>query len=911
MKPGFVLSISLSVLLTVAAQAQEHPADSARIVEGYGKLPLAFEANQGQSDPQVKFLSRGAGYSLFLTADAAVLSLAPSVASAMGAGRGSHSQSARAVLQMKLVNTNPKTQLIGLNELPGRSNYFIGNDPTKWHTNVRQFSKVRYENVYPGVDLVYYGHQRELEYNFVLQPGASPEAIRLGIAGARRLRLEHGDLVLASAAGNVHLRSPHIYQETDGVRHEVRGRYLIKSSQEVGFEVAGYDRRRELVIDPVLAYATFLGGSSDDDGSAIAVDSAGHAYVTGTTFSTDFPTVNAIQPTFHGGRDVFVTKINADGTALGYSTYLGGSGSDFGTGIALDSAGNAYVAGTTDSTDFPTVNAIQSTSHGNLDVFVTKISADGTALIYSTYLGGSGNDRGGCCNGFGPEIALDSTGNAYLTGSTDSTDFPTKNAIQPAYGGGDSEVFVTKINSNGSALVYSTYLGGSLRDESDAIAVDSTGNAYATGWTESTDFPTKNAFQPTNHGGTDHGAADAFVTKINAGGSALVYSTYLGGNDFEQCFGIAVDSTGNAYVTGVTWSTDFPTVNAIQPTLPVGSHAFVTKFSANGSAPVYSTYLGGSGSDHGYGIKADASGNAYVTGFTSSTNFPTVNAIQSSPTGGFLSKINAGGSAFIYSTYLSSSFRRIVLDSANSAYLVGSAGLGYPTTPVAFQLSPRGSDDAVIAKVASETFVHLSTQKLTFPTQVIGTTSTPKKVNFTNRGSGTLTIHKIYIGGLNPRNFAQTNNCGTTLAPSTSCVAFVTFTPSAKDKRQAGLGFSTPDPASPDAVALSGTGTVVSLSASKLTFGDQALGTTSPPQNLMLTNTGSTQLNFGGIYILGMNAGNFSQINNCGTSIAAKASCTIAVTFTPTATGIRTAALYIRDDGGGSPQKVNLTGTGT
>src|SRR6266699_993914 len=670
MKPGFVLSISLSVLLTVAAQAQAHPADSARIVEGYGKLPLAFEANQGQSDPQVKFLSRGAGYSLFLTADAAVLALQPSAPSPLGAGpvKNSHPQSTRAVLRMKLVNTNPKTQLIGLNELPGRSNYFIGNDPKKWLTNVRQFSKVRYENVYPGVDLVYYGHQRELEYDFVLQPGASPQAIRLGIAGARRLRLEHGDLVLTSGTGEVHLRSPRIYQEADGVRHNVRGRYLIKNDGEVGFAVAMYDRRRTLVIDPVLAYATYLGGSSDDDGSGVAVDSAGNAYITGTTFSTDFPTVNAIQPTFHGGRDVFVTKINADGTALGYSTYLGGSvGSDFGVAIALDSAGSAYVAGMTDSLDFPTVNAIQSTSHGNLDLFVTKINAGGNALVYSTYLGGSGND-------FNPDVAVDSTGNAYLTGTTGSTDFPTKNPFQSAI----------------------------------------------------------------------HDAADVFVTEINAAGSGFVYSTYLGGNDFDGGNGIAVDSTGNAYVTGGTSSTGFPTVNAIQRTLPVGSHAFVTQFRANGSAPVYSTYLGGSGSDLGYGIKADASGNAYVTGFTSSTNFPTVNAIQSSPTGGFLSKINAGGTAFIYSTYLSSSFRRIVVDSANSAYLVGSAGLGYPTTPVAFQLSPHGSDDAVIAKVASETFVHLSTQKLTFPTQVIGTTSTPQKVNFTNRGSGTLTIHKIY-----------------------------------------------------------------------------------------------------------------------------------------------------------------------
>src|SRR5438874_672272 len=379
MKPGFVLSISLSVLLTVAAQAQEHPADSARIVEGYGKLPLAFEANQGQSNPQVKFLSRGAGYSLFLTADAAVLSLAPSVASAMGAGRGSHSQSARAVLQMKLVNTNPKTQLIGLNELPGRSNYFIGNDPTKWHTNVRQFSKVRYENVYPGMDRVYYGHQRELEYDFVLQPGASPQAIRVGIAGARRLRLEHGDLVLTSAGGNVRLRSPKIYQEANGIRQEVRGRYAIKSENEVGFEIAAYDRNRELVIDPVLAYATPFGGSLADNANGIAVDSAGNAYVTGATQSANFPIVNAIQPKNGGTIDVFVTKINADGSALVYSTYMGGHGFDISSGITVDAGGNVYVTGYTDSFDFPVANAIQSTNHGDGDAFLTKINAAGNA----------------------------------------------------------------------------------------------------------------------------------------------------------------------------------------------------------------------------------------------------------------------------------------------------------------------------------------------------------------------------------------------------------------------------------------------------------------------------------------------------------------------------------------------------
>jgi Beta-propeller repeat len=454
-----VLSIfGLSMFLAVGAQAQVQPMGSAKIVRDYGKLPLAFEANQGQTDPQVKFLSRGAGYSLFLTTDAAVLCLQPSVNTALDVGpvKSSRPQSARAVIRMKLVGPNPNTEVSGQDELPGQSNYFIGNDPKMWHTNVRQFAKVRYKDIYPGVDLVYYGHQRELEYNFVLQPGASPQAIRLGIAGARRLRLEHGDLVLRTPSGDVRLRSPRIYQETNGARHQVRGRYVIRANGEVGFEVAAYDQRRELVIDPVLAYATYLGGSSTDHFHSIAVGSVGNAYVAGDTDSLDFPTANAIQPTIAGGElDAFVTKFNRDGTALIYATFLGGSLADTIYGIAVDSSGSVYVAGWTFSPDFPTRNAFQSASGGNADTFVTKINATGSALVYSTYLGGTSAD-------FGRAIAVDSLGNAYVTGFTYSVDFPTKHAFQSA-NAGIPDAFVTKVSPSGSTLVYSTYWGGQVK----------------------------------------------------------------------------------------------------------------------------------------------------------------------------------------------------------------------------------------------------------------------------------------------------------------------------------------------------------------------------------------------------------------------------------------------------------------
>jgi len=458
-----------------AAISTAAPQVQSRVLETYGKLPLAFEANQGQTDPQVKFISRGAGYNLFLTSTEAVLTLRKG-------SRQEHDSSSNklltlpvedsAMLRMKLLGSTAKADVFGQEELPGKSNYFIGNDPKKWHAGVPRYAKVRYSNVYPGVDLVYYGNQREMEYDFVLQPGADPTVIRLGIDGATKLRLVHGDLVLRSAGGDVHLRSPKIYQEAHGARHDISGHYVIKNKKEVGFRVPSYDRGRKLIIDPVLSYSSYLGGNSIDIGLGIAVDVAGNAYVTGYTFSTDFPTVKAIQPTNHGTSNAFLTKMNADGSALIYSTYLGGSGGERASGIAVDEEGNAYVAGSTWSDDFPIVNAIQpfyKGAHSYSDAFVTKINADGSALVYSTYLGGSGQDGGGMA-------AVDSGRNAYISGFTESTDFPTANAIQPTLHG-PSDCFVTKINADGRALVYSTYLGGS-GDEGCGVAVDSGGNVY-------------------------------------------------------------------------------------------------------------------------------------------------------------------------------------------------------------------------------------------------------------------------------------------------------------------------------------------------------------------------------------------------------------------------------------------------
>jgi Beta-propeller repeat/Abnormal spindle-like microcephaly-assoc'd, ASPM-SPD-2-Hydin len=926
--PGVVSSIGVS---------QADPKAQAKVLDSYGKLPLRFEANHGQSDGQVKFLSRTGAYTLFLTGDEAVLALrgtakkpAPKGASRFGGATVSLKRypdtnpspatpqsMTGGVLRMRLRDANPAAKVTGLDELAGTSNYFIGNDPTKWRTNVPTYAKVKYEGIYSGIDLVYYGNQRGLEYDFVLQPGANPGAIRLGIDGASKLRFDRGDLVVSSPGGDVRLRRPYSYQAVNGTKREVSSHYIMNKKHEVGFRIASYDRSRPLIIDPLLAYSTYLGGSTDDYALAIAVDSGGNAYVTGGTTSTDFPTANAFQSAYSGGSsNAFVTKINADGSALVYSTYLGGSSDfNFGQSIAVDSAGSVYLTGATGAHDFPTVNPIQPTNHGIRDAFVTKISPDGSALVYSTYLGGSGDD-------YGWGIAVDSAGNAHVTGDTPSRDFPVLKALQPTFHeGANFNSFVSEINADGSALIYSTYWGGSGGEGGSRVAVDPAGNTYVGGYTFSPDFPTVNAIQPTYAGNVD-----AYLTKLSADGQKVFYSTFLGGSGFEYGWDVAVDSSGNAYMTGFTQSTNFPTAHALQPTNHGGTDAFVAKINASGNAFVYSTYLGGSNTDLGAAIAADSGGNAYVGGYTKSNDFPTVDAIQPTNHGGFdsfVAKISGDGSALLYSTYLGGKANEsifdagyrdvgIAVDSEDSAYVTGTTkSINFPKTLLAFQQSLKGGADAFVAKIASKTFVSVSPQKLTYATQVIGTTSVGKKLTLANTGSSTLTINKIYVAGVNAVDFAETNNCPAMLAAGGSCTIEVTFTPTEKDKRKGVLAISDSDPTRLQAVALIGTGTVVNLSPKTLRFGKQLVGTASAPKTVTLTNTGSATLNFTGISIAGSDAGDFAQINTCGTGIGGGASCTITVTFKPTATGTRTAAVRISDDGGGSPQMVSLNGTGT
>jgi hypothetical protein len=709
------ISLVCFALLPGAQGAPPEPAKvdkatRARVSASYGKLPLSFEANEGQQDGQVKFLSRGSGYNLFLTNREAVLVLSKPEKPVNKATHATFSQESKrqsTVLRTQLIAANPAGKVTGEEELPGRVNYFIGHDPAKWRTDVATYAKVRYEQVYPGIDLVYYGNQGQLEYDFVVEPGADPARIRLRVAGARKMYVNsQGQLVVQTARGAVRWNKPAIYQEVDGQHRSVKGKYVLRRGHELSIEVAAYDTARPLIIDPILVYSTYLGGSETDEGYGIAVDTSRNAYVMGETTSTDFPTTaGAFQTTNAGSTGVYVTKLNPNGSALAYSTYLGGSDIDNGLDIAVDTSGNAYVTGRTFSTDFPTTPGAFQTTHGggHHDTFVTQLNRTGSALVYSTYLGGGGTDNGSA-------IAVDASGNAYVTGKTNSRVFPTTpGAFQTTSGGGKYDAYVTELNPTGTGLVYSTYLGGSGTDYGYGLAVDTSGNAYVTGYTSSTNFPTTpGAFQTTNGGRND-----AFVTKLNPTGTGLVYSTYLGGGDRDSGNGIAVDTSSNAYVTGETGSSDFPiTPGAFQRTFDGSSDAFVTKLNRTGTDLLYSTFLGGSGStfgDEGYGIAVDTSGNAYVTGETVSSDFPTTPGAFQTTYGGdtdaFVTQLNRTGTGLLYSTFLGGgqedAGQGIAVDTSGNAYVTGyTESTDFPTTLRAFQRTHRGGDyDAFVAKI--------------------------------------------------------------------------------------------------------------------------------------------------------------------------------------------------------------------
>ncbi len=674
----------------------------------------------------------------------------------------------------------------------------------------------------------------------------------------------------------------------------------------------------------MLNYSTYLGGSGYDSGTAIAVDASGNAYVTGFTRSPNFPATAGSFQTSCGTTgtcngyfwDAFVTKLTAKGQVI-YSTFLGGSGNDIGKAIAVDASGSAYVAGQTFSSDFPTTAGAFKTTYGGAgDAFVAKVSPAGTSLQYSTYLGGSGIDNA-------EGVAVDSTGNAYVTGQTYSTDFPTAAPVQAVNGGNqDSDAFVTEINSSGSALVYSTYLGGSSMDWGNAITVDSSGNAYVLGFTRSADFPLAGSLQSTCGGCP--GFADAFVAELAPNGSALLHSTYLGGSGDDHGTGITIDSDSNIYVTGFTYSTDFPiTSGAYQTSLTNGkSAAFVTKIAPDFSSLTFSTFVQGNSLSYGKSIAVDM-GNIFVAGQTFSPTFPVLSPVQSAcaPSNcffgtGFITELNAAGSGVVFSTYLGGShgddIAGIALDPSANIQVTGQAASTDFPMANAIQATFGGSfGDAFVAKISLDPRASLSPTSLTFGSQSVGTISAAQTVTLSSNGTAPLHITGISASG----DFAETDNCGKGVAAGSICTFNVTFTPAASGTRTGTLTINDNAGGSPQTVSLTGTATsaggpVVSLSTSSLSFGSQPLGATSAPQNFTLTNTGSSPLSITGIGTTGSNPGDFVQTNDCGTSVAAGASCTFTVTFTPTASGNRSATLNIFDNAGGSPQHVSLAGTG-
>jgi hypothetical protein len=731
------------LFLTDRALKKSEPAAmaAARIAETYGKLPLMFQANAGQTDERVKFIAQGPGYSLFLTSTESVFVMSRREKESKES-RSKESDSERAskamrpaertVLRMKLVDANADAAVTGMDEMVTKVSYFVGSDPSKWHAALPAFRRVRYGEIYPGIDLVYYGNQRQLEYDFVVSPGADCKRISLVFEGADKVEVEEtsGDLLLHTSLGVLRQHQPQVYQEVNGTRRMIPGHYFKRTGGEIGFTVASYNRDKALVIDPTLVYSTYLGGTGVAQGSTvggdsvagIAVDASGNAYITGSTNSPDFPiTSGALQTTYPGSYCGYVTKLNPSGTALVYSTYLAG-GEAF--SIAVDASGNAYLTGGANDASFPTTpGAYQTTNHGGLlgNAFITKLNPDGTALVYSTYLGGTGDsDRSHITGGdYGTGIAVDSSGNATVAGYTYSKDFPvTPGAFQTTNKADNairrSTCFVTRLNPTGTALVYSTYLGGTGYENSSGIAVDSSGNAYLTGATDSTDFPTTpGAFRT-----TFPGFGSGFATKLNPSGTALIYSTYLGGSAFGSTRprAITIDGSGNAYLVGQTHSTNYPTTFGSYSKNYCGgsSDAFVTKLNPDGSALVYSTYLcgsnfqGGDNSDDAFGIAVDSAGNAYVTGYTNSDAFPTTpDAYQTKIAGSsdaFLTKINPSGSALVYSTLLGGAkfdegFGGIAVDNAGHAYIAGvTESPEFPVTPGAFQTTYHGGNDVFVAK---------------------------------------------------------------------------------------------------------------------------------------------------------------------------------------------------------------------
>ena len=1227
---------SVLVLLTGMANASPHDAttkqrmapSSKQIAARLGSLRLRFEPNQGQADARAKYVARGPGYTLFLTQDEAVLALAKPTQGAAEERRAPGSKPTEipefetSVVRMRLVGANQGAELRSAGPQPGTTNYFLGNDRKKWHTGVAGYERVTYSKVYPGIDLVFYGDGQRLEYDFQAAAGADPSRIQLAFEGASRIETDGaGDLLVHSGEATVTVHKPLVYQ--DAKQSPVAARFVVMAGNRVGFEVGAYDHSKALTIDPVLTYSTYLGGSVFEFPLGIALDAQGDIVIAGMTFSPDFPVLNAHDATLGGNSDFFVTKLDPLGRKLIFSTYIGGSGNEgealqtnLGNSLAQDSLGNIYVGGYTNSQDFPVVNPIQSQHSGENDGAVFELSPDGQTLLFSTYFGGTAND-------YVIGIAVNSSGSMIIGGNTDSTDLPLANAlysqageagiytqsdgvnwstlnhgltgtdvwaiavnpanhsviyagangggvykttdgglnwsptntginsgfsvralaidpvnpnnvyagtttaflkstnggaswtqtlarntrhivVNPAapnvvlaaisnglyrstdsgntftrtlvanvfwvaldpsnsnrvfaatsagvyrsldggvswvltgsaintaqvvtvdpfspntlyvsvlganatpltpagfykssdggatfplhnlvdsnmrdiiaspttanllyaprngssivksFDGGNTwsfelgqagfrsmavvgnpvhdilyagtngqDAFMAKINPGGDGLAYSTYLAGNRPDELIAVASDPAGNAVGAGFTSSElNFPIANAFQPSLPGGSS-----CFVTRLNSAGSTLLFSTYLGGTNVDQCFSAASDASGNTYVSGSALSPDFPLVNAAQSFFGGGCcDLMITKFGPGGNV-LYSTLWGGNGDEDGRNLFVDSGGNLYLTGDTGSTNFPVVNALQptpgfGSPDGGenaIVMKVSPSGQV-LFATYLGGSGfdngNGIVVNSNSDVYVAGMAtSQDFPlVSPFQSTDLTGGGGTNFIAKIAFfPPIVTLSSHSLNFGPVGVGVPSAPQSVTLTNTGSGPLLIEAHEPSGpINPGSpFFQTDDCPTVLPAGAHCTGIFTFTPPGVGVFNDTLDIRDDAADSPQLIAMTGTG-VPAIPAATVTppnidFGNVGVNFTSGPQTVTITSTGTAPLQ-----INGYNTGEDPQFavsgSDCPSTLAPGLSCHVFVTVTPLVTGPISGTLFVFDNAADSPQTVGLSANGT
>ncbi|MBZ5665716.1 MAG: choice-of-anchor D domain-containing protein [Acidobacteriia bacterium] len=938
---GATIALISSLLCTAQTApatrtAAQNPHLSRQVQTNYGKLPLAFEANQGQTDPQVKFLAHGSGYSVFLTSGQMVLDLrpssVPSKAAKNSAAPATNQKTTDAVIQINLTGANQNPKIVGEDLQPGQVNYFIGKDPKKWQTNIATYKQVRYKDVYPGIDLVYYGNQSRVEHDFVIAPGADASQVQFDVKGADRLSIaSNGDLSLHKGADEVRLQAPVVYQEFHGMRVPVTGQYKVNNSNHVSFTLGQYDKTMSLVIDPVLVYGTFLGGIANDQANGIAVDSNGSAYVTGSTQSINFPLASQIGPP-PSGTNVFLAKLDVSGSSLVYADYIGGSSEDYPTAMAMDSSNHVFITGYTYSGDYPVMNPYQANSAGGQDAFVTEVASDGASLVYSSYLGGNSSD-------YGWGIVVDGTGNMYVAGSTYSQNFPTANAFQstvsPNQNGYYGQYgFLTKLTPDGSALVYSTYYAGSTnivqscygqpcwpspQSTVSGVAVDGAGNAYIAGNTNTYDFPvTEGAYENSN--ATTYDEQVGFVAKLDSSGN-VVYSTYFAAtpdNPYISLTAVAVDTTGSAYIVGQTypWTTALPitTPNLCDPQQSGCSWGFITKFDPTGSTLSYSTFLAANVDVWPQSFLVDANGDAYVLSQSGGgdQNFM-VSPIEtfSNQSDLIVQEIDPTGGTQLFSTFLGGNGDdepgAIAVDSAGAIYVTGYTNSSdYPVTAAALQNTIGGNYDAFVTKIGTTAApaVSISPSLIQFSIRPVGSVSQPNSSLLRNMGSAPLTISNITTTG----DFSVDNDCGASIAAASTCTFTVTFTPTQPGPRFGSIMIEDDGAGSPHFINLVGSGAtaVADLSPSSLTFPSLQINQTSPAQSATLTNNGNATLVISGIQI----TGDYAQTNNCPGSLGIGSSCQFQVTFTPTAGGAQNGTLSIADNAPGSPHTVTLAGSG-